>query len=101
MAKRLNYVFCPNNYPTENQAPEVEDIVDLKLRNSNTSHEDGLALIDATTGLFKGWVRRFDIEDAVWVSVRDQACKVVDMEEFYWPKGGGMCRRGVLEVITI
>lgn len=85
-------IVCPNNFRANQAPPSVNDEFTLEARTSDTSTHQGLALVK--DGTFLGWMTRDS------AGVAGQTGKIVDVESFFWIRGGGMCFRGNWEVLT-
>ena len=94
---------CPNNFPTDHRAPGRGDIITYVLRESNTTNTPiiGVALLDGST--FLGWVQRGYAKDGLERRLQDGGViirgVIQTVDEFYWPGGGGMCRRGSISIL--
>jgi len=88
----LFYIDCPSNFFTSHRRPEVNDIVYLEQRRSDTIDETGVALIYGSEALFSGWIRRWDRNNAVArmqleVSMkRELRSRVIEITEVYHSK---------------
>jgi len=88
------YLDCPRNFSISHRRSEVNDIVYLEQRRSDTIDEKRMTLIydfDFET-LFSGWIRRWDRDNAVVrmqleVSMkRELRDRVIEMTEIYRSK---------------
>ncbi|MCJ1382445.1 hypothetical protein MMC17_005558 [Xylographa soralifera] len=90
MALRINFIWCPNNFPIASNRPKIGEFVVLELRHSDTVNEDGIAMIK--DGLFLGWLGR------EWVAILRLRVlsatgvlqgQIMTSEDFLWAYGGG------------
>ncbi len=105
-----HYIDCPRNFSTSHRRSEINDIVYLEQRRSDTIDEKGVALIydyDFET-LFSGWIRRWDRNNAVArmqleVSMkRELRGRVIEMTEIYRSKQAeGIVWKETLKILLI
>ncbi|KAE8440589.1 hypothetical protein EG329_007058 [Mollisiaceae sp. DMI_Dod_QoI] len=58
MPNTLSYVYCPNNFQDSNRPPILQDSITLVRKQSDTTNEIGMAIID-TNGRFMGWIQKY------------------------------------------
>ncbi|MCJ1486281.1 hypothetical protein MMC06_006458 [Schaereria dolodes] len=89
----MNFVFVPRNFPHQHAAPRANDQVSLKLLQSDTIDEIGVAMVK--DGLFLGWIRKGEIAgEAGAMALAGRKGFVRSVESFWWNQGGGQCYRG-------